>query len=247
MQTLNEIHPITKFAAEWSQESINFLDVTVSLIDGQIETEMCMSSLQIVHQYLHSSSCHPYHRKKSIPYSQALRFNRICSKNNFFDIHCNNLEKWLRERGYSKKLVRKEILKAWSHSRETLLNQEKMSRNDDRVTFNITYYPVFKDIRIVLEEFLILLAPDEQHRKVFTDIPRIGFKNGKSLKDHLKRSVLPKIDVAGNSGEILTKLITYTKHLIVIPKIQYILSNVINVGNNTLAVLKLSFVIGLTI
>ena len=74
-----------------------------------------------------------------------------------------------------------------------------MSRNDDRVTFNITYYPVFKNIRIVLEELHILLAPDEQHRKVFTDIPRIGFKNGKSLKDHLVRSVLPKIDVAGNS------------------------------------------------
>ena len=91
-----------------------------------------------------------------------------------------------------------------------------------------------------------LLAPDEQYRKVFTDIPRIGFKNGKSLKDHLVRSVLPKVDVAGNSGpcggkrppcelcklmkklqlfksEILTKFITFTNHLIAIPKTQYIL------------------------
>ena len=75
-----------------------------------------------------------------------------------------------------------------------------MSRNDERVTFNTTFYTVFKNIRKILEELRILLAPDEQHRKVFTDIPRIGFKNGKSLKDHLVRSVLPKIDVAGNSG-----------------------------------------------
>ena len=74
-----------------------------------------------------------------------------------------------------------------------------MSGNDDRVTINITYYPVFKN-RIVLEELHILLAPHEQYRKFFTDIPRIGFKSGKSLKDHLVRSVLPKIDVAGNSG-----------------------------------------------
>ena len=57
-----------------------------------------------------------------------------------------------------------------------------MSRNDDRVTFNITYYPAFKNIRIVLEELHILLAPDELHRKLFTDIPRIGFKNGSSGK-----------------------------------------------------------------
>ena len=175
------------------------MDVTVSLIDGQIETDLYVKPTDS-HQYLHSSSCHPYHCKKSIPYSQALRLNRICSKNNFFDIHCNNLEKWLSERGYSEKLVRKEILKARSQSRETLLDKEKISRNDERVTFNITYYPVFKNIRKSLEELHILLAPDEQHRKVFTDIPRIGFKNGKSLKDHLERSVLPKIDVAGNSG-----------------------------------------------
>ena len=51
-----------------------------------------------------------------------------------------------------------------------------MSRNDDRVTFNTTYYPVLKNIRIILEELHILPTTDEQHREVFTDIPRIGFK-----------------------------------------------------------------------
>ena len=186
VQTLTEIHPSIKFIAEWSQKSVNFLDVTVYLIDGQIETDVYAKPTDS-HQYRHSSSCHPYHCKKSI---FKASFNRICSKNNFFDFHCNN----------SEKLVRKEILKARSHSRETLLNKEKMSRNDDRVTFNITYYPVFKNIRIVLEKLHILLAPDEDHRKVFTDIPRICFKNGKSLKDHLVRYVLRKINIAGNSG-----------------------------------------------
>ena len=151
-------------------------------------------------RYLHSSSYHPYRCKKRILYSQVLRLNRICSKNNFFDIPYNNLEKWLSERGYSEKLVPKEILKARGQLRETVLDKEKMSRNDERVTFNITYCPIFKNIRNILEKLHILLAPDQQHRKVFTDIPRIGFKNGKSLKDHLVRSVLPKIDVAGNSG-----------------------------------------------
>ena len=95
-----------------------------------------------------------------------LPLNRICYKNNLFDIHCNNLEKWLSEGDYSEKLVRKEILKARSQSKETLLDKGKRSRNDDRVNFNITYYPVFKSIRIVLEELHILLAPDEKHRKV---------------------------------------------------------------------------------
>ena len=54
-----------------------------------------------MHQYLHASSCHVYHSKRSIPYSQALRLNRICSENSFYSKSCNELEVWLRERGYS--------------------------------------------------------------------------------------------------------------------------------------------------
>ena len=60
------------------------------------------------HQYLHASSCHFSHCKKSMPFSQALRLNRICSENVFFD---NGLEVWVKERGYSGKLVRGQILR----------------------------------------------------------------------------------------------------------------------------------------
>ena len=50
VQTLNEIHPTIKFTAikftaVWPQKSINFPDVTVSLIDGQIETDVHVKPL----------------------------------------------------------------------------------------------------------------------------------------------------------------------------------------------------------
>ena len=77
IEYLNEKHPITKFTAEWSQTWINFLDVTVSVIGGKITTDLYVKATDS-HQYLHSSSCHPYHCKKGIPYSQALRLNKIC-------------------------------------------------------------------------------------------------------------------------------------------------------------------------
>ena len=67
--------------------------------------------MTVIRIYLHSSSCHCFHCKKGIPFSQALRLNRICSKTNSFDKCCNNLERFLLERGYSSKLVRKEIEK----------------------------------------------------------------------------------------------------------------------------------------
>ena len=100
IEHLNEKHPTTKFTAEWSQTSITFLDVAVSLIGGEVTTDLYLKSTDS-HQYIHSSSCHPYHCKKGIPYSQALRLNRIYSYPSSFDRRCNDLEKWLVERGYS--------------------------------------------------------------------------------------------------------------------------------------------------
>ena len=69
---INKVHPTIKFTAEWSKTSINFLDVTVSLIEGVIEIDLFVKPTDS-HQYLQSSSCHPFHCKKGIPYSQALR------------------------------------------------------------------------------------------------------------------------------------------------------------------------------
>ena len=92
VETFNEIHPTIKFTVKWSQKSINILNVTVSLIDSQIEKDLYVKPKDS-YKYLHSSSCHTYTCKKNIPYSQALRLDQICSKNIFFYIHCNNLEK----------------------------------------------------------------------------------------------------------------------------------------------------------
>ena len=139
-------------------------------------------------QFLDPSSSHPYHCKKGMPYSQALRLNRICSDNENFDKPCNDLEGWLMERGYNGKM----ILRAQEHSRIDLLEKEKTETSEPKLTFNITYYPVFQNIRNILQKLHLLLASDKEHRKVFPDVPVVGFRNGKSLKDYLVRATLPK-------------------------------------------------------
>ena len=119
------MHPTIKFTADWSKTSINLFDVTVSTTEGVIETDLYVKPTDS-YQYLLSSSCHPF---KAIPYSQALRLNRICSNNEFFDKRYSDLEKHLLERGYIEKMVRQEILRARAISRDALLqkanNQEK--------------------------------------------------------------------------------------------------------------------------
>ena len=64
------------------------------LIGRKITTDLYVKATES-HQYLHSFSCYPYHCKKGIPYSQALRLNRICSDPISFDTRCNDLGKWL--------------------------------------------------------------------------------------------------------------------------------------------------------
>ena len=43
----------------------------------------------------------------------------------------------------------------------------------------------------------MLLAPDEEHNKVFPDVPVVGLRNGKSLKDYLVRAALLKTNETG--------------------------------------------------
>ena len=48
-----------------------------------------------------------------------------------------------------------------------------------------------------MEELHILLTPNKEHKKVFPDVPVVGFWNGKSLKDYLVRAKLSKFEKSG--------------------------------------------------
>ena len=95
---------------------------------------------------------------------------------------CNDLERLLLERGYSLKLGQKEILQARIIPRDELLNKEKSQGKDSKLTFNFTYYPMFRHLKSPLKELHVVLACDENIEQVFPDVPIIGFKKSKNLK-----------------------------------------------------------------
>ena len=97
-------HPTITFTAGYFKEEVNVLDLNIKLIDGKLKTDLFVKPTD-THQFLDPISSHPYHCKKGIPYSQASSLNRICSDNTNFDKRCNNLEKWLMQRGYNKKMI----------------------------------------------------------------------------------------------------------------------------------------------
>ena len=61
------------------------------------------------HQCLLHSSSHPFHTKKSIPYSLALRLRRICSTDACFDNRSTELKNYLTKRGYKDDFVKEQI------------------------------------------------------------------------------------------------------------------------------------------
>ena len=58
--------------ADWSKALVNFLDVTASIAEGIIETDLHVNLLTATNVFC-QSFCRPFYSKKGIPYNQALR------------------------------------------------------------------------------------------------------------------------------------------------------------------------------
>ena len=72
LEFLNCCHPTIKYTADYSREEILYIIYIL------YNRDILYIKPKDTHQYLRASSCHVYHSKKSLPYSQALRLNRIC-------------------------------------------------------------------------------------------------------------------------------------------------------------------------
>ena len=94
IRQINNMHSIIEFTAEWSNRSIVFLDVKVTLDEGCLTTDLFTKSTEM-HQYLHKQSCHPTHCKSTIAYSQALRLRRIRSNDDTYLRRTEELKEYL--------------------------------------------------------------------------------------------------------------------------------------------------------
>ena len=101
LKNFNSYHLEFKFTHEFNKENIPFLDLKVSLPGRQLTTDLHIKSTH-KHQYLHYTSTHPDHTKRSIVFSQALRVSRIYSNKTDFQRHLGDMKSCFQARGYPK-------------------------------------------------------------------------------------------------------------------------------------------------
>ena len=99
-----KFHPNLRFTHEYSRKNVTFLDLDVKIVDGKIFTDLHIKDTDR-NQYLHYTSSHLYHTKRSIVYSQDLRVSRICSFENGFIRLRNKMKSWFLNRGHPKTLT----------------------------------------------------------------------------------------------------------------------------------------------
>ena len=132
---LNNIHPTIKFTMTHTtpsrtlnpecgcetSESLAFWDTLCTIENGKIVTDLYRKKTDR-NQYLLTSSCHPAHTTKNIPFSLALRIVWICSKPENREIRFSELEELLLSREYKSGLI------------ENAINQKSQTNTKNRST-----------------------------------------------------------------------------------------------------------------
>ena len=161
------------------------MDVSVSIIDNKIETDLYCKPTDC-HQFLHFNSAHPFHNKKSIVYSQGLRIKILCSSPVAFEKHLESLRSWFCKRGYPQKVVDEQLKRVSEITMHDLIGRS--GKKETGVPLTVTYHPRFHNLNNIIRKHFTFLYAEEQFKSVFTPAPFVSFRLGYSLKNHLVRS-----------------------------------------------------------
>ena len=154
--------------------------------DGNISTDLYVKPTDR-HQFLHYTSYHPDHTKRSIVFGQALRVSRICSEKSDFLKHLENMKSWFSVRGYPEYLIETEMKKVKSASKN---RNTKRGKSLKAVPFVMNYHPKLKSMKKDILKYLDLLHMDNEVKRVFTPKPMISLRSARKLSSYLVRAKL---------------------------------------------------------
>lgn len=226
---INSCHPTIKFETIHSKSQINFLDTTTYIENHIIKTKLYKKPTD-KKQYLHYKSCHPTHIKKSIPYSQALRYKRIILDQDILNQELNNLKLNFISRKYPEKLIDTQINKIKDIDREGLLIYQTTEHKKSKFLAYLkgrSFLPLITNYNDHIgknkfkKEFetawINFTQSTPLNSLVFNnEFPQLVFKRGKTIGNHLISTKFnDNSDIDSETINILASLLnenTYTSY-----------------------------------
>ncbi len=185
LEEINQIHPTIKFTYEYSRNSVNFLDVKITLDkDGYLHTDLFTKPTDS-HAYLTYSSCHPRHIVNSIPYSQALRMLRICSDETSQEKALRDLSENLAKRNFPRALIKRSIDKA----KHDIVNPTRREERREGIPLILTYHPERTQAKQTIKKYEKLTSTDplgERYDQLYMTM--LTYRRPKNLRDLLVHS-----------------------------------------------------------
>ena len=177
------------------------MDLRVILKENQLHTDLYVKPTDKF-QYLNFKSSHPYHQKANLPYGLALRIKRICSNEEDFKKHCDQLIILLRKRGYKLGLIKDAIRKVSALKRDEVLSNASEQSTKNKMIFATTYNPMLPDFKQKLIALQPILHSSEKCKKLFPEPPIVAYRRNRNLNDLLVSRRLPR-DIVINSNTMV--------------------------------------------
>ena len=181
---MNSVHNSIKFTSKISNSEVEFLDVLVKKDSkGYLSTDVFQKPTD-THSYLHYKSAHPAHCKKSIPYSQFIRLERICSDKLTLRNRIKDFIQHFEHCGYKRAELHK--------TADLVLNEtcikEREKQPDAKYRLITTYNELLPNMKQVAKEHWKITLTKEECRQYLREIPQVAYKRNKNIKNHLVRA-----------------------------------------------------------
>ena len=186
---MNQQHPTIKYTFSASKSEIAFLDMVIYIDeDRRLRTKLYKKPTDC-NALLHFHSHHPAHTKRSVIYSQAIRYNMLSFDDAQLQIDLYELTRTLLIRDYPLHLINGQISKALTFSQSDLIYKERNHNKGERVLpFVTTFTPKGQTLATNLQQ--TWPKNDEQTMNIWRRPPIKAFKRSKNFKDILVHSDL---------------------------------------------------------
>ena len=186
---INDFHPTIKFTHTISSNTVTFLDLDLTLNNGQISTTVHYKPTDS-HSYLDYRSSHTPSTRDSIPYSQFLRLRRLCSDEDDFHSKAAEMSSFFEERHYPSKVIVNALDKVRNIPRQDSLQPSLTNASIDRPVLTLLYHPLTVPVPKIIKSHWHILQSTPNLSDIFDKPPLIAHKRDRNIRDRLVHSKL---------------------------------------------------------